>query len=91
MATTLWENKERYIRNSPLFDFQNIQVPVLIVQGIQDHLCSDEAGSIFTSLNRLGKTAELALYDEGHWQGTWKEENLKDYYDRVLDWFNKHL
>jgi pimeloyl-ACP methyl ester carboxylesterase len=91
MAATLWENKDRYIRNSPLFDFQNIQVPVLIIQGIQDHICFDESGPIFSSLNRLGKTSELILYDEGHWQGTWKEENLKDYYERVINWFNKYL
>lgn len=91
MAATLWENKERYIRNSPLFDFQNIQVPVLVVQGTKDDLCFNEAGPIFSSLNRLGKKAELILYDEGHSQGTWKEENLKDYYESVLDWFNKYL
>jgi dipeptidyl aminopeptidase/acylaminoacyl peptidase len=91
LGATLWEDKERYIRNSPLFDLHNIQVPVLIVQGTQDHICNEEAGPIFSSLNRLGKTAELILYDEDHYQGTWKEENLKDYYKRVLGWFNKYL
>ncbi|GAE36650.1 S9 family peptidase [Halalkalibacter akibai] len=91
LGATLWEDKERYIRNSPIFDFHNIQVPVLIVQGTQDHISNEEAGPIFSSLNRLGKTAELVFYDEDHYQGSWKEENLKDYYKRVLGWFNKYL
>jgi len=91
MEVNLWEDTQRYIRNSPLFELQNIEAPVLIVQGTRDHLCNEEAGPIFTSLNRLGKNAELVLYDEGHWQGTWSEENLQDYYKRVVQWFDQHL
>lgn len=91
MGASLWENKDRYIRNSPLFDLDKVQAPVLIVQGIRDNLCRNEAGPIFSGLNRLGKTAEMAIYDEEHWQGTWKRENLEDYYNRVLTWFSKHL
>ncbi|QKY70630.1 S9 family peptidase [Lentibacillus sp. CBA3610] len=91
MGATLWENRDRYIRNSPLFDFHKIKTPVLVVQGTRDNLCRNEAGPIFSSLKRLDKTAELVLYDEGHWQGTWQKENLQDYYDRVLSWFDKYL
>ncbi|ANC77337.1 hypothetical protein ABE65_011190 [Fictibacillus phosphorivorans] len=91
MGTTLWENKEGYIRNSPIFDFDKIQVPVLIVQGTQDHLCSEEAGSMFSALNRIGKTAELILYEEGHSQETWNEDNLTHYHERLIDWYDKYL
>ncbi|WP_137789266.1 prolyl oligopeptidase family serine peptidase [Bacillus sp. E(2018)] len=91
MGTSLWENKDRYIRNSPLFDFDKIQVPVLIVQGTRDHLCSEEAGPMFSALNRLGKTAELILYDEEHSQDTWNEENLQHYHQRVIDWYDKYI
>jgi dipeptidyl aminopeptidase/acylaminoacyl peptidase len=91
MGPTLWEAKDRYIRNSPLFDLDKVQTPILIVQGHRDILCRNEAGPIYLSLKRLGKTAELALYDEDHWQGTWKKESLMDYYNRVLAWFGKYL
>lgn len=91
LATTLWENKDRYIQNSPIFELYNIQVPVLIVQGTNDQICKDEAGPIFSSLNRLGKKAEMFLYDEEHWQGTWSEKNLVDYYNRVLQWFDTYV
>ncbi|WP_235213096.1 S9 family peptidase [Alkalihalobacillus alcalophilus] len=91
LGKNLWEEKERYIRNSPLFDFHNIKTPVLIIQGTKDHICKGEAGPIFSALNRLDKTAQLVLYDEGHWQGDWKEENIKDYYKRVFDWFKYYL
>ncbi|WP_165347233.1 alpha/beta hydrolase family protein [Gottfriedia acidiceleris] len=91
LAVTLWENKERYIRNSPFFELHNIHAPVLIVQGTKDHICKDEAGPIFSSLNRLGKIAEMVLYDEDHWQGTWREKNLIDYYERVVKWFDTYV
>jgi acetyl esterase/lipase len=91
MGATLWEEKDRYIRNSPLFDLDKITSPVLLIQGTCDHHCRGEAGPIFSSLNRLGKTAELVLYDEEHWQGTWSKENLQDYYNRVLSWYGKYL
>jgi dipeptidyl aminopeptidase/acylaminoacyl peptidase len=91
LRETLWKNKERYIRNSPIFELDKIQIPVLIVQGLKDQISKDEAGPIFSSLNRLGKIAELILYDEDHWQGTWSKENLIDYYDRVLSWFEMYI
>jgi dipeptidyl aminopeptidase/acylaminoacyl peptidase len=91
MGVSIWENKERYIRNSPLFDFDKIETPVLIVQGTKDPHCAAQAGPMFSALRRLNKTAELALYDEDHWHGTWKYENIKDSYDRVFRWFSNYL
>lgn len=91
MGGTLWQQRERYIRNSPLFDFDKIDCPVLIIQGTKDASCYPEAGPMYAALRRLGKTAAMALYDEDHWQGTWKEENLEDYYNRCIQWFEKYL
>jgi dipeptidyl aminopeptidase/acylaminoacyl peptidase len=91
MGDSLWSERERYIRNSPLFDLDKIEAPILLIQGIRDHLCRNEAGPLFAAFNRLGKIAQLVIYDEKHWQGTWKRENLEDYYKRVLEWFGKHL
>ncbi|SEB49428.1 prolyl oligopeptidase family serine peptidase [Paenibacillus sp. GP183] len=88
----IWENRERYIRNSPLFEFDQVQTPILIVQGTKDHICFIESGMIYSSLRRLGKKAELIYYKgEHHWQGTWQRDNIQDYYNRVFKWFNQHL
>ncbi|MFC0472481.1 S9 family peptidase [Halalkalibacter kiskunsagensis] len=91
MGATLWEERERYIRNSPIFDFHKIETPVLLVQGTRDHLCHSEAGPMFSSLNRLDKVAQLVFYDEEHHQGTWRQENIEDYYKRVFAWLKKYL
>jgi len=91
MGSTLWEDTQRYIRNSPLFQFDQIETPLLIAQGTRDHLCNDEAGPMYSSLRRLKKEVELVLYDEDHFQGTWLRENLNDYYCRVFEWFERYL
>ncbi|MDQ0888863.1 dipeptidyl aminopeptidase/acylaminoacyl peptidase [Paenibacillus sp. V4I9] len=92
LQCTIWENQDRYIRNSPIFEFDRIETPVVIFQGTSDPLCFAQAGPMFSALKQLGKTAELVLYQgEDHWQGTWKEENMRDYLSRVLQWFNKYI
>lgn len=92
LGVSIWENKERYIRNSPIFDFEKIKSPLLIIQGTKDPICAHEAGPIFSALKRLNKTAELVLYeDEDHGHGTWSYENIKDYYGRVFGWLEKYL
>jgi len=92
MRETLWDNPERYIANSPLFDFDCIEAPVLVIQGTEDPLCYPQAGPIFSALRRLGKTAELIYYNgEGHSPIYWKRESIIDYLKRVVHWFEKHL
>lgn len=92
LRETLWENHQRYISNSPIFEFDRIEAPILIIQGTNDPLCASQAGSIFSALRRLGKNAELVFYSgEEHSQAYWREENILDYLDRVVNWFRKHL
>ncbi|MGD6874243.1 S9 family peptidase [Sutcliffiella horikoshii] len=91
MGATMWDERARYIRNSPIFDFHKIETPVLIIQGTRDHVCHAEAGPMFSSLKRLDKTAQLVLYDEEHYQGSWRHENIEDYYQRVFEWLEKYV
>ncbi|MGD6831217.1 S9 family peptidase [Sutcliffiella halmapala] len=91
MGATMWDEQDRYIRNSPIFDFHKIETPVLIVQGTRDHICHAEAGPMFSALKRLNKPAQLVLYDEDHHQSSWRHENIEDYYQRVFDWLEKFL
>lgn len=92
LRETLWDNPIRYITNSPLFEFDRIHAPVLLLQGTSDPICASQAGPIYSALRRLGKTAELVLYNgEDHSPLYWKEENRKDYLDRVVKWFDQYL
>ncbi|MGH7514133.1 MAG: S9 family peptidase [Gemmatimonadales bacterium] len=91
MGGSLWEVRDRFIENSPLFYLDRVQTPLLIIQGMADFdpVQSDE---VFTGLRRLGKRVEYARYKgEGHFEGLWSRPNQLDYLRRVLAWFDTYL
>lgn len=94
MQGTAWNEPERYVRNSPVFHLQRVQTPLLLLHGQRDSFPGpDQSAEMFGGLRRLGKTAEMAIYPEaGHWYGsTWSEPQLRDFWDRVLNWFERYL
>ena len=92
MGGTLWEKRDAYIENSPLFYFHRVKTPLLLVQGTEDIWGANQGKEAFSALRRLGKPVELRLYHgEGHWPGAWSERNYRDVCDRVLGWFNQYL
>jgi dipeptidyl aminopeptidase/acylaminoacyl peptidase len=63
----------------------------LIVQGDLD-LITLQSDEVFVALRRLGKEVVYAKYaGEDHWQGTWSAANAEDYWNRVIDWFDRYL
>ncbi len=91
MVGTPWQYRDRYIENSPLFYLDRVETPVLIVQGDMDPIWQ-QADEVFVALRRLDKEVVYAKYHgEEHWEGTWSLANARDYWTRVLDWFNGHL
>ena len=92
MEGSLWEFRERYIENSPIFFLDKVEAPLLLVVGALDNEAVAQAGEMFSGLRRLGKKAVLARYEgEGHSQDTWRYPNIVDYWQRVLTWFDEHL
>ena len=89
MGGTIWEQRDRYFANSPLFLFDKIQTPLLIGQGERDgDLAPSEA--IFTALERLGKPVEYRLYQgEGH--VLTQTPNVIDFWHRRLEFLAEHL
>jgi dipeptidyl aminopeptidase/acylaminoacyl peptidase len=89
MGGTIWEQRDRYLANSPLLHFDKIQTPLLIGQGERDgDLVPVEA--IFTALERLGKPVEYRLYQgEGH--VLTQTPNVIDFWKRRLDFLAEHL
>jgi dipeptidyl aminopeptidase/acylaminoacyl peptidase len=91
MRGTPWEFRERYIENSPIFYLDRVQTPLFIAHGTQDTAAASFlADEVFVGLRRLGKEALYAKYQgEGH--GFQVFANKVDYWNRALDWFDKHL
>jgi dipeptidyl aminopeptidase/acylaminoacyl peptidase len=90
MAGTPWQLRDRFFDNSPLFLFDRVTTPVLIVHGGLDR--PEFADEAFVALRRLGKEVTYARYEgEEHWQGAWGQANVVDYWNRVIDWFDSHL
>jgi len=89
MHGTIWEQRDRYFRNSPLFLFDRVATPLLIGQGENDgRLIASDA--IFAALNRLGKNVEYRLYEgEGH--VITQRPNVLDFWNRRLDFLAENL
>jgi dipeptidyl aminopeptidase/acylaminoacyl peptidase len=89
---TLWTNRAGYIRNSPLFEFDRVKTPTLIVHGTEDPLSDFNARAAYVALRRLDKPVSLALYQgEEHVQDLWSWNHQMDYGTRMLAWYGKYL
>ncbi|MDE0018563.1 MAG: prolyl oligopeptidase family serine peptidase [Candidatus Poribacteria bacterium] len=92
MGGSLWEFRERYIENSPIFFLDKVETPLLLIVGALDDTAVPQAGEMFSGLRRLGKKAVLVRYeDEGHVPQKGRYPNVIDYWQRVLTWFDEHL
>jgi dipeptidyl aminopeptidase/acylaminoacyl peptidase len=89
MGGTIWEHDERYRENSPLFDFPEIQTPLLIGIGSLDGN-QVPAEAVFTALDRLGKHVEYRVYD-GESHVVTGRANVIDLWQRRLEFLAEHL
>ena len=89
---SLWEKRDVYIKNSPLFAFDQVEAPVLVICGTHDVPGSVNSRETFLGLRRLGKRVEMREYQrEGHITANWSAENIRDYYKSVFNWFDLYL
>ncbi len=93
MGGTPWQFRERYIENSPVFYFDRVETPLLVVHGAADPTVpSFLADEVFVDLRRLGKEVAYAKYEgEGHSPLDWSYANQLDFCNRVIAWFDSHL
>lgn len=93
LGGTLWQSRDRYIENSPLFYFDRIETPLLVVHGGDDVAVPPFLGDqVFVALRRLSKDVEYAKYSgEGHSQLYWGHANQVDICSRMLTFFGKYL
>jgi dipeptidyl aminopeptidase/acylaminoacyl peptidase len=84
-----WQFPERYVQNSPIFYFDKVQTPLLIIQGGLD-ISPFQSDEIFIGLRRLGKKVLYVRYEnEGH--GIEHYANRIDYWNRILAWIASHV
>ncbi len=88
---TPWEYPTRYIENSPIFNIDKINTPLLIMHNDADgHVPWYQGIEFFTALRRLGKPSWFLNYNgEPHWP--LKMQNRKDFNIRMAQFFDYYL
>jgi dipeptidyl aminopeptidase/acylaminoacyl peptidase len=88
---TLWDYPLRYLENSPIFEIDKINTPVLILHNDNDSAVPWYQGiEFFTAMRRLDKKAWMLNYNgEPHWP--LKLANRKDFQKRMSQFFDHYL
>jgi dipeptidyl aminopeptidase/acylaminoacyl peptidase len=88
---TPWTKREAYEKFSPSNHVQNIQTPMLLVQGALDfRVAEGQAFQLFTALQRRGIPSRLLYFpDENHW--VLKPQDSQLWYKTVLEWLDKYV
>ena len=91
LGKTLWEEPQLYIANSPLFNIDKIETPLLLMHNDNDGAVPFQQGiEFYLALRRNGKQAWLLNYPgEPHWPT--KLENRKDFQTRMSQFFDHYL
>ena len=90
---SLWEKRDRFIENSPIFYFDRVHTPVLLIHGTADEQApSVRSDEVFVALRFLSKEVEYARYTgESHGVAEWSYPNQIDYLNRMIAWFDRWL
>ncbi len=93
IGATLWQQPQKYIAHSAIMFADRIKTPLLLMTGEQDHnVPARQAMEMYYALRRLGKEVAWVSYTNGgHGMPTSTLEEVKDYHQRILDWYNNHL
>ncbi|MCE7991518.1 MAG: S9 family peptidase [Roseivirga sp.] len=88
---TPWEYPARYVENSPIFNIDKINTPLLVMHNDADgHVPWYQGIEFFTALRRLGKPSWFLNYNgEPHWP--LKRQNRKDFNIRMAQFFDYYL
>lgn len=91
IGATLWENPDLYLENSPIFNVNKINTPVLILHNDEDGAVPWYQGiEFFVAMRRLNKPAWMLNYNgEPHWPV--KKQNRKDFNKRMQQFFDHYL
>jgi len=81
---------DAYRDGSPLAYVEDVQCPLLIIQGRNDTRCPPRQMEVyFERLQALGKDAEIEWFDAGH--GLFVREQQIDHFARMLEFVHRVL
>jgi dipeptidyl aminopeptidase/acylaminoacyl peptidase len=88
---TIWEYPMRFIENSPLFQLDRVQTPILTIHNDADTAVPWYQGiEFYLGLRRLGKEVYMFSYN-GEPHGLTRRPNQKDYTVRLQQFFDHFL
>ncbi len=91
LGVTLWEDRERYLRNSPLFFADKVETPLLMMHNDKDGAVPWYQGiEYFTALRRLDKPVWMLNYNDDDHNLT-RRANQKDLSIRMRQFFDHYL
>jgi dipeptidyl aminopeptidase/acylaminoacyl peptidase len=91
MEVPLYEDLQAYIRNSAVFNVQNMKTPLMIEVGDADGTVFFHQGvELYNIARRAGKEVVLLVY-AGEDHGIRKKADQIDYQRRIFAWFDHYL
>src|SRR5262245_15343040 len=91
MEAPLWEDLQAYIRNSAVFNVQNMKTPLMIEVGDNDGTVFWHQGVELYNIPRRAKKDVVLLVYAGEDHGLRKKSNQIDYHRRIIEWFGHYL
>jgi dipeptidyl aminopeptidase/acylaminoacyl peptidase len=91
MEVPLYDDLPAYIRNSAVFNVQNMKTPLLIEVGDADGTVFWHQGIELYNIARRAKKNVVLLAYAGEDHGLRKKANQMDYQQRILQWFGHYL
>lgn len=91
MPGKLWEYKELYIKDSPVFHVDKVSTPLLMLHGTKDgQVPFAQSAEMYFALRRLNKPVWLLEYeDEAHYLEN--DKNIQDFALRQQQFFDHYL
>jgi dipeptidyl aminopeptidase/acylaminoacyl peptidase len=91
MEAPLWEDLQAYIRNSAVYNAQNMKTPLLLECGDNDGTVDwRQSVELYNIARRAQKDVVMLVYG-GEDHGLRKKSNQIDYHRRIQEWFGHYL
>ena len=91
MEVPLYEDFPAYVRNSAVFNVQNMTTPLLLEAGDSDGTVFwHQAVELYNIARRAKKNVVMLVYN-GEDHGLRQKKNQVDYQQRILSWFGHYL
>ena len=86
-----WEDWDKFVTNSPIFNIQNTKTPLLVEFGDNDGAVDFNQGvELYNTMRRMEKPYIMLVY-EGENHGLAQKQNQIDYATRGNEWFRHFL